>query len=144
MKEITLLFIAGLIMVVNMYARNITYETAGFKMDIDEKGLIISIFDKSNNKEYLPAGQIVPLLSIRVNNEIEFPSQLKQKNNVLTLSFPSNKVDAQVKANSKTGYLSFELIGITRAETIELIIWGPYPTTISETIGECVGVVRNK
>jgi hypothetical protein len=25
-----------------------------------------------------------------------------------------------------------------------LILWGPYPTTIRDTIGEVVGVVRNK
>ncbi|MFA5814295.1 MAG: hypothetical protein WC865_01555 [Bacteroidales bacterium] len=144
MKKFTLLFITGFIMILNLYARNITYETADFKLDIDENGNIVSIFDKLKNTEYLSGAQIAPLISIRVNNVIEHPSLLKQKNNILTLSFTANKVEVQVKAITKSGYISFELTGISKPEIIELVIWGPYPTTIHETIGECVGVVRNK
>lgn len=144
MRKIALIVVAVFFTILNLYARNISYETSGFKMLLDDKGYIVSIFDKQNNTEYLSDTRIAPLLSIRINNIIECPSQLKQSNNVLTLFFSNNKVEARVKAITKPGYLSFELIGISKPEIIELVIWGPYPTTISETIGECVGVVRNK
>ena len=144
MQKLTFLFIAGFFLVLNLSARNISYETATFKMELNEKGEIISLFDKLNGKEYLPVGQIAPLLSIRVNNVFERPSLVKQKNNMLAFTFPGNKVEAQVKATTKAGYFSFELTGITKAEIIELVVWGPFPTTIRETIGECVGVVRDK
>jgi hypothetical protein len=29
-------------------------------------------------------------------------------------------------------------------EEVELVLWGPYPTTIGEIVGETVGVVRNR
>lgn len=144
MRKITLLFITGFFMTLNLSARNISYETAAFRMELNDRGDIISIFDKLNNADYLPAGQTAPLLSIRVNNVLEHPSLVKQKNNLLILTFSENKVEAQVKAIAKSGYISFELVGITKAEMVELVVWGPYPTTINETIGECVGVVRNK
>ncbi len=144
MKKITFLFMVCFFMVLNLLAKNISYETSGFRMELNNNGYIVSIFDKLNNAEYLPVGQNVPLLSIRINNIIEKPSLLEQKNNVLTLFYSENKVEARLKAISKTGYISFELIGITKAEIVELVVWGPYPTTIRETVGECVGVVRNK
>ncbi len=144
MKKISLLVIAGFIMILNLSARNISYETASFKMDLNDKGEIVSILDKLKNTEYLPAGQVAPLLSIRVKGVLEYPSMLRQKNNILTLSFNENKVEAQVRVMTKSGYISFELIDLTKTEMVELVVWGPYPTTIRETIGECVGVVRNK
>lgn len=144
MKKITLLFITGFIIIININARNISYETSYFKMEIDEKGYIVSIYDKLKNTEYLPGAQNAPLLSIRCNGEIEQPSLLKQKNNKLILLFGKNKVEAQINTVVKPDYISFELSGITHPEIIELVVWGPYPTTIRETIGECVGVVRNK
>ena len=144
MKKIMLLFIAGLIIIQNINSRNISFETPYLRMTLDEKGSVVSIYDKLLKIEYLPASQNAPLISIRVNNIIEHPSLLKQKDNLLMFSFTGNNVEVKVKAIAKPGYLSFELIGITRPEIIELVIWGPYPTTIREKIGECVGVVRNK
>jgi hypothetical protein len=143
MKKFTILIIAGFLVLLNLEAKNISFETANFKLDVSEKGNIVSIYDKLNGTEYLPAGQVAPLMSIRVNNVFEHPSVAKQKNNLLTLTFPNNKVEAVVKAVTKSGYISFELTGITKAEIIEAVVWGPYPTTIGEIIGECVGVVRN-
>jgi hypothetical protein len=144
MKKIGLFLIAGLLIILNVNAANISYETSYFKMKIDEKGYIVSILDKSTNTEYLPKGQSAPLLSIRCNGEIEQPYMLKEKNNKLILLFDRNKVEAQINTIIRPDYISFELSGITHPEKIELIIWGPYPTSIRETIGECVGVVRNK
>ena len=124
-------------------ARDITWTTSGLKISINDKGFITSIYDLSNNKEYLPAGSIVPLLGIRCNGGIENPALLKNKGNELTLTYEKNKVSARILVVSRPGYLTFELIDISPFEKVELVIWGPYPTTISETIGESVGVVRN-
>lgn len=60
MKKISLLFISGFIMILNLSARNISYETATFKMDLNDKGLIVSIFDKLKNAEYFPTGLVLP------------------------------------------------------------------------------------
>jgi len=41
-------------------------------------------------------------------------------------------------------FLKFELLSVTSDKDIEMVIWGPYPTTISKIIGETVGVVRGE
>jgi hypothetical protein len=144
MTKFTLLLIAAFFMTLSLCAGNISFETPTFKMALNDEGDIVSLFDKLKHTEYLPAGQVAPLLTIRVNNVFEHPSLVRKKNNMLTISFTGNKVEAQVKAIARSGYISFELTAITKAELVELVVWGPFPTTIRETIGECVGVVRDK
>jgi len=143
MKKIYLLLITVFFIVLKISASDITYETSDLKISLNDKGYVVGIFDKQKKAEYLANDQMAPLLSIRVNNVFEHPNQLLQKNDVLTLSFSKNKVQVEIRVITKLNYISFELIGITKNENIELIVWGPYPTKISETIGECVGVVRN-
>lgn len=144
MKKQLLFIIASFAFVLNLFAKDIVFETTTFKLAFNVNGSAISIFDKINKSEYLPANQNAPILSIRIGGAIEYPSQISQKGNKLILQFDKNKVEAQIKTAVKYGYISFELLSITHAENIELVIWGPYPTTIRQTIGECVGVVRNK
>ena len=76
----------------NIYAKNTEFETAAFRMALNEKGYVVSLFDKVNNKEYLAASQAAPLLSIRCNGTMEAPSQMKARGNTLTLHYIENKV----------------------------------------------------
>jgi hypothetical protein len=138
-----ILIIAFLAAATNIFAKNTEFETATFRMALDEKGHVVSLFDKVNNKEYLASSQAAPLLSIRCNGSVEAPSQMKVRGNTLTLQYSENKVSIQIDALVKPGYISFELASVSQPDKVELVIWGPYPTTISETIGESVGVVRN-
>ncbi|MBT7702561.1 MAG: discoidin domain-containing protein [Verrucomicrobia bacterium] len=41
-------------------------------------------------------------------------------------------------------HIAFEAVAVEPREKVELVIWGPYPTTINRTIGELVGVVRDE
>jgi hypothetical protein len=125
------------------YNRDFTLETKWFRLAFDDMGQVISVYDKNMSKEYLPADQHAPLLSIRCNRIIEEPQHLKKKGRHITLSYPGKKVQAEIEVSVKKNYITFELSDITPSDSIELVIWGPYPTTIGETIGECVGVVRN-
>ncbi len=143
MKKLSSLLFLNIWLFTSVAARDITWTTSGFKMSLNDKGFITSIYDLASKKEYLPAGSNVPLLGIRCNGEFENPAQLKNKGNELTLTYEKNKVSVRLLVVSRPGYLTFELTEISPSEKVELVIWGPYPTTISETIGECVGVVRN-
>lgn len=143
MKKLFLL--TTLIFILNVLrAGDITIETQWFRLGFSEQGFVTTLYDKTNNKEYLPADKNAALLSIRVNGTIEKPQQLRKKEDYFMLSFPENKVEVRIGVQVKQDYITFELISITPYENVELVIWGPFPTTISETVGECVGVVRNK
>ena len=143
MKHYVILLVAFLATILSSQAKDIGIETSWLKMVLDDKGNIVSIFDKTEGAEYLSNGQTAPLMSIRCDGTVKAPSQIKKNGNIFTLQYSENKIEARIKVVEKKEYISFELLNITSPEKVEVIIWGPYPLTIKETIGECVGVVRN-
>ena len=68
-------------------------------------------------------------------------ANFNEQNKTILLTF-ENKVEAKIKVKTKQTHLTFELVSISNSENIELIVWGPYPTTINKVIGETVGVVQ--
>ncbi len=130
----------------NIHAQNnpSAFETENFRIVLNNKGQIEGLYNKTDDTNYLVPDQHAPLLSIRCNGEVEEPVKMMSKGSLLVFNFSKNNVEARVKAMSKGSYLTFELVEIIPADKVELILWGPYPTTIEETIGETVGVVRNE
>jgi hypothetical protein len=63
--------------------------------------------------------------------------------NFLVFHFEGNQ-KAKVKVEEKPTHITFELVEFNSAETVDLIAWGPIPTTIKKSIGETVGVVRGE
>lgn len=122
---------------------NIVLETSKFKIGINQKGHIEHFLDKTSNREYLLKLEESPLLTIRVNNELEWPSSMEKKGNKLVLNFSRNNIEAHIQYETKPEYITFELTKISKNKSVDLVIWGPYPTIIQKTIGESIGVVRN-
>lgn len=124
-------------------AQDIKIENSSFKVSLNESGVVTSLYDKIRSKEYLLEGNQSHLISIRCNGVIEPPNRMELTDGFLILFYNSNQVEAKVKYLSHQSHLSFELVEITNEDKVELVIWGPYPTTVRETIGETVGVVRD-
>ncbi|MEI6071758.1 MAG: hypothetical protein WCS31_08190 [Verrucomicrobiae bacterium] len=127
-----------------MSDKNLALETAFLRIELDGKGEIVVLRSKADGLEYLPVGQCAPLLSVRCGGVFERPSRLEQNGDILKLSFAWNQVEAEIKAVANADYLSFEVVKISNHDKVELILWGPYPTIIKETIGDLVGVVRDQ
>jgi hypothetical protein len=123
----------------------VSFQTKQLKTSFDQTGKLTELLALSLNKNYLPVGETSYLLSVKRNGNIINPEKLqwKKASSEIILSYPGNN-SATIKANQSTDYISFELTQLTNAAGAELVLWGPYPTTISDTIGEVVGVVRNK
>jgi hypothetical protein len=120
--------------------------TLNFHISIDKKGNVNELVDKRSGTNFKFAGQNSPFLSIRVNHKILNPSSLvfEKESDQLVFYYDSVNVEARVKVESKDSHLTFELLDIQPKEDVELVIWGPYPTTINKSIGETVGVVRGE
>ena len=102
----------------------------------------MGLTDIANNLNYA-AGEPAYLLGIKVNGEILDPDGFQSHKKGLTYAFPGGyKADLQVV--NKGTHLRIELLALNGPEEVEAILWGPFKTTISETIGEYVGVVRNQ
>jgi hypothetical protein len=123
----------------------ISFQTKTFKLSFNGTGRLVEALAMPLSKSYLPANENSFLLSVKRDGKIINPEKLewKKKSSEITLFYP-DKNTAVIKANQNATYVSFELMQLTNASNAELILWGPYPTTIGDTIGEVVGVVRNK
>ena len=61
----------------------------------------------------------------------------------LTLRFTRAGVRAVLVVEVKSTHVIFELAEVQPTNRVELVLWGPHPTTISNLVGEVVGVVRD-
>lgn len=116
--------------------------TDTFTVGIDNNGNITQMTDNLSGKDYLAGEQPAPVLSIRVDGKIHKPSSMIYENEDLIFYYDSVEVTARVKTNLTKTHIKFELISLQPVESVELVIWGPYPTIINKSIGETVGVVR--
>lgn len=125
--------------------RATVFETDSFLLKVDASGNVASLTDKDGHRNYLAAQEKSPLVAIRIDGEYENPASADWNENdkVMTLTFPKNNSVISVKAEQKNKYITFEIIGSESDKDIELAVWGPYATTISKTVGECIGVVRD-
>ncbi len=138
-----IILLACFILFVSLAQAQVKLDTKNLFLSINDKGTVTSIFDKINKKEYLMAGQPAPLLAIRIAGKFISPDKMSGNAKALQLHFPEKNITAKIRVANKQDYVTFELTDITNNEAIELVIWGPYPTTIRESIGETVGVVHD-
>lgn len=112
---------------------------------IDAKGSLGVLARNDDGRNYLAPGQPAALLSVRVAGKLHPPDSAAWDAPArrLTLKFNAAEVTAVVIAQAKPTHVVFELAQLQPTNRVELIMWGPYPTTISNIIGETVGVVRD-
>lgn len=102
------------------------------------------LVDRKSNVNYVPAAHAGYLVRVKTTNKKELaPSKMQANKNLLHFSFAEG-IALQVKVAEKATHLRFELIKTKQAKKIDAVLWGPFNTTINETIGEVVGVVRNQ
>lgn len=111
-----------------------------------ENGHLQSLIAKDTGTNYLPADIAAPLLSIRVDGSFQIPDRMEWHANAsrMDLHFNASGIQAVVGFESKKSHLTFELLSLEPQGKADLIVWGPYPTTINAIIGETVGVVRDQ
>jgi hypothetical protein len=124
-------------------AQTLVLETDFMIFEINTKGRIVGLSDKGSGKQFLPHNHDTPLISVRSGGVFLKPADMRVFDDHLSLSFGEVNATLNVKVKQHNRYLSFEILSVASEVDIDLVVWGPYPTTIGEVIGESVGVVRN-
>ena len=108
-------------------------------------GSFSSISRRADARNYLAASQPAPLLSVRLDGTLHAPDNAvwDSSANRLTLRYTKAGVMALLWVQAKSTHLTLELLEVQPPGRAELVLWGPYPTTIRQTVGEVVGVVRD-
>jgi hypothetical protein len=122
----------------------LSLRTSYARITLDGHGLITSITSRQSGKEYLATGKPSPILSLYENGKYLLSSSARYHpaQQTFTLAYP-NGASATVKVVEKAKYFRFQLLALDRRGTINNIVWGPIHTTVSKTIGDIIGVVRD-
>jgi hypothetical protein len=124
---------------------NRTEWTAGsLRLEVDGRGRIVALVDKNTGLDYRADAVESPLLSVQLGGVLHPPHSFawEPEGEIATLGYPED-ITAKFRVTRKSTHLTLELISIDPVAPVGLVVWGPYATTISDTIGETVGVVRD-
>ena len=113
------------------------------ELSISQDGCIQHITDFNTGKNHLDIDTNSTIMSLRINHQFYQPRSASIEEGVLTLTYGYN-IEARIKVEEKASYLTFELLSLSKKDTVDLVLWGPYHTTISKVIGETIGVVRSE
>jgi hypothetical protein len=119
--------------------------TDSMQMEIKD-GHLSSLTSVPAGINYLPEGIAAPVVSFRVNGSYHTPSRMdwQESDSEMHLFFEDTGIKAVVSYTSHPSHVTFELRSIEPAGKADLLVWGPYPTTIKAIVGETVGVVRHR
>ncbi len=128
----------------NIQAQDIVLETQYLKFAVNKNGNLTGLSDKRSGKNYFPSGQACALLSLYKDSTYLKPvsASFNRKNNIIALKYSNGSI-AEIKIVSVGTYLKLILQSLLPRNGIEAIVWGPYATSIRESIGETICVVHD-
>ncbi len=124
------------------------FSTNYFKIHIDNKGFITSMKNTTinPNREFSPADKPSPLMSLYDGEKKLYYQPVRatfqKSENLITLTF-SNKSIARINLVPHEKYLKLTLLSLEPRNGVEGIQWGEYHTTITNLLGEIIGVARD-
>lgn len=121
------------------------YGTSDFKIEIDSQGRMVSFYDLIHDKERLASGQPAPVVALKTSDGIEEPSSAEflKDSSLIRLHYNESDITLDVEIHIKESHVTFEIVQAEPVGSVDVVIWGPYPITINQTVGEVVGVVRD-
>ena len=113
------------------------------KIKVDDKGYICQIINEENGQNYLPDDNPSPVMKLYDGKNYILPKQLEVTEGKWIVTFENNSQAVTTKEVKADSYVRLSLESLSNRDSIQAIAWGPYATTISQYIGETVGVVRD-
>jgi len=120
----------------------VSFNTESFRLSLDERGAVTELTDIHNDVNYA-ATEPGFLIGIKSKGSILDPQGFKVKGELVSYLFQGG-LGVDLKVQNKGDYLKLEVVGVSDDALTDAILWGPFKTTIGETVGEFVGVVRNQ
>ena len=124
------------------------FKTDYFKIHINKQGFITSMKNtiKASGQEFSPAEKPSPLLLLYNGKQKQYYQPVKasfqSSQKKLSLTFSNGSV-AQVHISEQGKYLKLTLQALSKRGEIEGVQWGPYHTSITNLLGEIIGVARD-
>jgi hypothetical protein len=119
------------------------FDAGALRVGFGRTGQIQSLYDLERKKEYLVANQPAPLLTLVLEGKTVSPTSATydEAAKLLKVAYGTG-VTATVAVVAGPTHLRLELTSVDGARPTQ-IHWGPLPTTIGQSVGEVIGVVRD-
>ncbi len=139
-----LCFIGSTQVGIGQNSKDIQLKTKHLTMQINRQGYIEQLKDNRSGKEYSPKGHTSPILNLYKDKSYIHPvsAAYNADTKLLTLKYGNGSV-AIVKVEPKEEYIRMQLLSLSPRNEVDNIVWGPYNTAISKTIGDIFSVVRD-
>ncbi|MFI6600638.1 Ig domain-containing protein [Nonomuraea sp. NPDC050536] len=111
-------------------------------IELDPTGTVTGLRDSRTGADHLANGKSASLLSLVIDGRQERPTKVTRTRRDL-LTFSGEHFTVEVKVQGKPGYTTLEATRIEATGDVQTLLWGPLATSITKTIGETVGVVRD-
>ncbi|MFE7712730.1 NEW3 domain-containing protein [Streptomyces sp. NPDC057486] len=132
------------------FGKNAAIEiSAGYlTIHLDSTGTVTGLKDSRTGADHLAHDKSAPLVSLVINGKQERPTKVTRSGSHRgLLTFTNKKVGFKivVKVKNKAGYSTLEAVKVEgpAGADVQTLLWGPLPTSITQTIGQTVGVVRD-
>ncbi len=140
------LILFAYLLCLSQYANaQVSFTSDELKISLNKQGSLTELSNSASGKNYLSADTLSGLITL-VSKSTRFqPSSMSydKTQKKMTLGYKEAGVTIDVRVENKNTHLVLEIIRAVPAIKIDAIIWGPIPNTISKTIGEIIGVVRD-
>ncbi|MBS0011460.1 MAG: hypothetical protein KFF49_08615 [Bacteroidales bacterium] len=123
----------------NLSAQKII-SAGGIKLSLDEQLRITSIY---GNREYLPGNTESYIVRLKAGDRIMLPEKTIWKANIAEVFYDMD-IRLVLRFTEMDAYLKIEIMEVSDEDRIDVLFYGPFSSTIDETIGEIVGLVREE
>ena len=127
----------------NMVTNKPLLENDYFKVSINDKGQVTELLEKESGNNLLMPNYSISLLTIESEGSSYPITSWERSDDILKFRFDELGAEIDVKVNSKSEYLSFEITSVNSKEFIDKVTWGPYHVLPSEKIGQSIGIAYN-
>lgn len=124
-----------------------TIRAGSLRIGLDSTGTVTRLVDAVNGRDYASADHQSPLIKLVVDGAQQLPTSLSYdgRSSTYVFHFGGKGVSVGVRVTSKAGYATFEATSVSAPSGVDVqtLLWGPITTSITKTVGETVGVVRD-
>ncbi|MEO8480038.1 MAG: hypothetical protein ABI542_10455 [Gemmatimonadota bacterium] len=122
--------------------------TAGaLALTVNREGTLTALRNTILGTNFLQASQPASLLTLvssgRRYPPTSFAVSETRSGKMLTLDYAPSGVRIVVRARETPTHLALDIVSALPEPKVDAVIWGPYPTIITKTVGEVIGVVRD-
>jgi len=125
----------------------VTLSAGALQVTVSRAGALTALRNATSGINYLQPDQPAPLLTLVSGTRRYPPTSLSvsqtRSGKLLTLQYAPLGVRIVVGVREQPTHLALDIVSASPEGSVDAVIWGPYPTTITRTVGEVIGVVRD-